>query len=329
MNFSLDNLSLNNFSLNESNVLSAVRGGGVLGLINSVLAPSFGIYYAWNDPAGVHQKGGKPFSPDSFVVVEVGAEASVSTAPVEQGAYTTFNKIQRPPELHVTFTVEGGTAFSGAVPNLTNFSTTSRSNVLETLEMMRTTAGLYDIETPDKTWTSYDLVKYDYRTRSNNGPTLLTVSAVFQAVMNTGEVSVGSTDIDMNGDTTFTVADKEYDPPYPEYVITWQTLKPVSLHVSVTLKKSDYLPSDITQQVQQSVLSAFNGTDGGLRARVASVVSAGRYYACVYKTDPENIDILGLTVSRDGSSWTTAVTFGIDEIPVLDVSNIGVKLQEA
>lgn len=28
MNFSLDNLSLNNFSLNESNVLSAVRGGG-------------------------------------------------------------------------------------------------------------------------------------------------------------------------------------------------------------------------------------------------------------------------------------------------------------
>ncbi|HDC2644175.1 TPA: hypothetical protein O7138_004449 [Salmonella enterica] len=135
--------------------------------------------------------------------------------------------------------------------------------------------------------------------------------------------------IDMNGDTTFTVADKEYDPPYPEYVITWQTLKPVSLHVSVTLKKSDYLPSDITQQVQQSVLSAFNGTDGGLRARVASVVSAGRYYAGVYKTDPENIDILGLTVSRDGSSWTTAVTFGIDEIPVLDVSNIGVKLQEA
>ncbi|EAA7246125.1 hypothetical protein FNH63_25440 [Salmonella enterica subsp. salamae] len=119
------------------------------------------------------------------------------------------------------------------------------------------------------------------------------------------------------------------DPPYPEYVITWQTLKPVSLHASVTLKKSDYLPSDITQQVQQSVLSAFNGTDGGLRARVASVVSAGRYYAGVYKTDPENIDILGLTVSRDGSSWTTAVTFGIDEIPVLDVSNIGVKLQEA
>ncbi|EGE3816015.1 hypothetical protein DLW14_25205, partial [Escherichia coli] len=94
----------------------------------------------------------------------------------------------------VTFTVEGWTAFSGSVPNLTNFSTTSRTNVLETLERMRTTAGLYDIETPDKTWTSCDLVKYDYRMRSNNGPTLLTVTAVFQTVMNTGEVSVGSTD---------------------------------------------------------------------------------------------------------------------------------------
>ncbi|STK87423.1 Uncharacterised protein [Escherichia coli] len=62
MSFSFDNISLNNFSLSESNVLSAVRGGGVLGLINSVLAPSFGIYYARNDPAGAHQKGGKPFS---------------------------------------------------------------------------------------------------------------------------------------------------------------------------------------------------------------------------------------------------------------------------
>lgn len=52
-------------------------------------------------------------------------------------------------------------------------------------------------------------------------------------------------------------------------------------------------------------------------------------FAGIYKTDPEHIDILGLTVSRDGSSWTTAVTFGIDEIPVLDVSDISVKLQEA
>ncbi|HGI9864278.1 TPA: phage baseplate protein [Salmonella enterica subsp. enterica serovar Montevideo] len=194
MSFSFDKLPVDKFfqknlSFNEGNVLSAIRGGGVLGLINSVLAPSFGIYYA----SGKDQ-GKQPFTPDSFVVVEVGAEASVSTAPVEQGAYTTFNKIQRPPELHVTFTVEGWTAFSGAVPNLTNFSTTSRSNVLEILEKMRTTAGLYDIETPDKTWTSCDLVKYDYRTRSNNGPTLLTVTAVFQTILKTGEVSVGSTD---------------------------------------------------------------------------------------------------------------------------------------
>lgn len=194
MSFSFDKLPVDKFlqknlSFNEGNVLSAIRGGGVLGLINSVLAPSFGIYYA----SGKDQ-GKQPFTPDSFVVVEVGAEATVSTAPVEQGAYSTFNKIQRPPELHVTFTVEGWTAFSGSVPNLTNFSTTSRSNVLEILEKMRTTAGLYDIETPDKTWTSCDLVKYDYRTRSNNGPTLLTVTAVFQTIQKTGEVSVGSTD---------------------------------------------------------------------------------------------------------------------------------------
>ncbi|MDE9528405.1 hypothetical protein KKJ20_22290, partial [Xenorhabdus bovienii] len=88
------------------------------------------------------------------------------------------------------FTVEGWTGFSGAIPNLTNFTLNSRTDVLETLEKMRTTAEIYDIETPDQVYSSYDLIKYDYRIRSDSGVTLLIVNAVFQAVMDVAEVTI-------------------------------------------------------------------------------------------------------------------------------------------
>lgn len=175
------------FSLNQATVLNAVRGGGLLSVVNSVLAPGYGIYYA----SGIN-KSTRPFSPASFVVIEVAGEAAIATAPVEKGGYTSFNKVQRPAELHITFTVEGWTGFSGALPNLTNLTLTSRSDVLATLETMRTTAEVYDIETPDKTYSSYDLTKYDYRIRSDSGQTLLTVTAVFQDVQNVAEVTVSS-----------------------------------------------------------------------------------------------------------------------------------------
>lgn len=57
------------FSLNQATVLNAVRGGGLLSVVNSVLAPGYGVYYASGASVGT-----KPFSPTSFVVIEVGAK---------------------------------------------------------------------------------------------------------------------------------------------------------------------------------------------------------------------------------------------------------------
>ncbi|MDC9591042.1 hypothetical protein PSI23_17555 [Xenorhabdus sp. XENO-10] len=173
------------FSLNQTTIMNAARGGGILSIINSVLSPGYGIYYASGS-----NKGGKPFSPTSFISVETGKEATIATAPLEKGGYSSYNKVQRPGEVRVTFTIEGWTGFSGAIPNLTNLSLTSRADVLETLDKMIASAETYDIETPDTTYTSYDLTKYDYRIRSESGVTLLIVNAVFQAVMDVAEVKV-------------------------------------------------------------------------------------------------------------------------------------------
>jgi len=132
---------------------------------------------------------------------------------------------------------------------------------------------------------------------------------------------------DMNGNTTYTVQDTvNYVQPYPEYVIKWQTPASVSVYVKVELANNNSLPGDIETRVRAAVLSAFNGEDGGTRARIGSTIYAGRYYSGVQAVDTDNVDIFSITLSRNGTIYGTSVSFGIDEVPTLDSSNISVTL---
>ena len=127
----------------------------------------------------------------------------------------------------------------------------------------------------------------------------------------------------MNGDTSYTVQDTEnYVYPYPSYDIRWETPTPTSMYVEVQIVQSNLLPSDVTNQIKAAIQKAFNGEDGGTRARIGSKVFAGRYYSGIQAIDPNNMEILGITLSLDGLSYGPSVEFGIDEIPTLDDANI-------
>lgn len=131
----------------------------------------------------------------------------------------------------------------------------------------------------------------------------------------------------MAGNTSYTVVDDvNYVQPYPEYEITWQTPSPVNVYVRVELASNNALPGDIVSKVRSAILSAFNGEDGGTRARIGSTIYAGRYYSGVQAIDSENIDIFSITLSRDGLSYSTSLSFGIDEVPTIDATNISVTL---
>ncbi|AKH62275.1 MULTISPECIES: baseplate J/gp47 family protein [Photorhabdus] len=133
--------------------------------------------------------------------------------------------------------------------------------------------------------------------------------------------------IPTNGNTTHTIVDDEnYVQPYPEYEINYVIPAPIRVYVDVSLANSDYLPADIETQVKSAIAQAFNGEDGGTRARIASTLFAGRYYSGVYNIDTSSVDIYNITLSRDGITYSTSISFGIDEIPTLDVDNISVKL---
>ncbi|WP_321945833.1 baseplate J/gp47 family protein [Paraburkholderia sp. J10-1] len=129
---------------------------------------------------------------------------------------------------------------------------------------------------------------------------------------------------DYNGDTTYTVYDTSYDPPQPQYTIKWVTPAPVQCFFAVTIQANDQLPADITQRIQQAIVAAFNGEDGGIAARIGSTTYAGRYYAGVAATDP-NVNIFSIALGTDPMSVTqTSLAFGIDQYPTLDPSNVSV-----
>lgn len=180
------------FSLNETTLLSAITGGSLTSILTSVIEPGYSITYNTSNIAGPDIAASDVFVPTNWIGVELIGESGIVSGPIEKGSYTSFNKVYRPREIRVGFTVEGWTGYSGAIPNITNFSTLSRTGILSILETMRTGTYTYDIETPDTVYKSFDLTRYDYQISSGNGVTLLKVNAVFQEVLQVADTSVNT-----------------------------------------------------------------------------------------------------------------------------------------
>lgn len=83
------------------------------------------------------------------------------------------------------------------------------------------------------------------------------------------------------GDTTVNVVDDNsgYSPPLPTYPVTFERPASLAIMFAVLLQDSLQVPSDAVTQVQDAILAAFAGADGGTRARIASNIYASRYYA--------------------------------------------------
>lgn len=90
----------------------------------------------------------------------------------------------------------------------------------------------------------------------------------------------------LNGNTTVTVYDEDYDPPYPSYQIKFERPTSTPMIVAVDIVNSAQVPADGTSQIQQAIIQAFAGADGGSRARIASTVYASRYYGPVAALGP-------------------------------------------
>lgn len=86
-----------------------------------------------------------------------------------------------------------------------------------------------------------------------------------------------------NGGTNVTVQDTNsgYNPPYPSYVVTFERPPGLQLLFAVTLVNSSQIPANATTLIQNAIINAFAGGDGGPRARIGNNLLASRFYAPV------------------------------------------------
>ena len=129
-----------------------------------------------------------------------------------------------------------------------------------------------------------------------------------------------------NGNTTFTYTDSSAGIlPYPTYTVKWETPTSVPVFFAVDIVNNTSVPANITQLVQDAILAAFNGQDGGSRARIASTLYAGRYFAGISAIG-NGVELLSIGIGTSASPTATSLAMGIDQLPTLSAADITVTL---
>lgn len=128
-----------------------------------------------------------------------------------------------------------------------------------------------------------------------------------------------------NGNTEVTVTDNSgYNYPYPMYIVKYHDPSEMPVLFEVRLVNNPKLPSDIIDQVKAAIIAAFNGLDGGSRARIGAEIVSGRFYAGVAAIS-NHVAILSIMIGTSGPDQTL-VRVGIDQFPTVTAEDITVTL---
>lgn len=132
----------------------------------------------------------------------------------------------------------------------------------------------------------------------------------------------------MAGNTSFTVLDTTQGTNNPpEYTVTWNIPELARTRFSVQLQKNDSMPSDIVEQVQNQIISAFAGNNELVpRARIGAKIFAGGYYSVINQIDTAAVNVLAVTLSLDGINYAPMAEYGVDQVPSLDAGDIEVTM---
>lgn len=86
-----------------------------------------------------------------------------------------------------------------------------------------------------------------------------------------------------NGNTVRTVLDMSagYSEPYPAYVVAFERPDNLTIPYLVQIANNPQVPANAVTLIQQAIINAFAGADGGTRASIGSTIYASRYYTPV------------------------------------------------
>jgi hypothetical protein len=110
---------------------------------------------------GVFLDGEPVVESDSTISVEFIQDFPITNAPVEQGAFLSYDKVQLPATIRVRVSAGGDDA--------------NRANFLTSIDAVMNTTDLYDVVTPEETFMSYNFTHRDWRRTARNGVGLIQV----------------------------------------------------------------------------------------------------------------------------------------------------------
>ena len=128
---------------------------------------------------GVYLNGTLVLEADSVLAVEFRQDWNLPDYPMEEGAFGSYNKVERPYDVRVSLS-KGG-------------SVEDRQSFLAVAQGMGGSLDLYDVVTPEVTYSNVNIAHLGYRRTSTNGVGLLTVELGLIEIRNTGTAAFSNT----------------------------------------------------------------------------------------------------------------------------------------
>jgi hypothetical protein len=111
---------------------------------------------------------------DGFVEFAFRDSSVISNYRIEQGAFSSYNKVENPNDLRAVVTKAG--------------SPVDIAEFLMKLEAIKADLNLYNVVSPEHTYINCNLKEYNYRRNIENGTHIIYAELLFQEIMNTGEI---------------------------------------------------------------------------------------------------------------------------------------------
>ena len=115
--------------------------------------------------------------PDSVISLGYKKEYSIPQYPMELGAFQSYNKVTEPYDVKVRMTISDSSSI------LSVFGANTRIGAfLKDVVAASNSLTLYDIVTPDATYTNANIYHYDYNRTATNGVGMLTVDLYLKEI---------------------------------------------------------------------------------------------------------------------------------------------------
>jgi hypothetical protein len=149
-----------------------------IALLTSDAASLLSLFFAvqqW----GIYQGGFPVITADTVASLEYQKSWTISDYPVEGGAFESYDKVYVP--------------FNGYVRFAAGETEANRVALLDSIDAIAADLNFYDIVTPEKIYSSCNIVDYNFRRTATNGLGLLVVDVKVEEVRVTGQTTAGST----------------------------------------------------------------------------------------------------------------------------------------